>query len=100
MFKLLYSIQLTICKCGCIHIVNSFRMKLIVGLIEYCTWFVILQVYISGDICDSYSTFIMTVAIFVRSLMLPGSVDGIYFFFYPEFDKILKARVTEYTFII
>ncbi|XP_060555847.1 sodium- and chloride-dependent glycine transporter 1-like isoform X2 [Ruditapes philippinarum] len=37
--------------------------------------------------------FIMTVAIFIRSLMLPGSADGIYYFFYPEFDKILKARV-------
>ncbi|XP_045172536.2 sodium- and chloride-dependent glycine transporter 2-like isoform X2 [Mercenaria mercenaria] len=37
--------------------------------------------------------FFLTVAIFIRSLMLPGSGDGIYYFFYPEFDKILKSRV-------
>ncbi|KAL4226225.1 hypothetical protein ACF0H5_014209 [Mactra antiquata] len=34
-----------------------------------------------------------TVAILIRSLMLPGASDGIYYFFYPDFIKILNARV-------
>ncbi|XP_053374952.1 sodium- and chloride-dependent neutral and basic amino acid transporter B(0+)-like [Mercenaria mercenaria] len=37
--------------------------------------------------------FILTLAIFVRSLMLPGSGDGLRYFFYPDFDKMLKAKV-------
>ncbi|XP_045173767.2 sodium-dependent proline transporter-like [Mercenaria mercenaria] len=37
--------------------------------------------------------FIMTVAIFIRSLMLPGAADGIKYFFYPSFETLLRARV-------
>ncbi|XP_060553137.1 sodium- and chloride-dependent glycine transporter 1-like [Ruditapes philippinarum] len=37
--------------------------------------------------------FFLTVAIFIRSLMLPGSSLGILHFINPDFDKILQPRV-------
>ncbi|KAL4223341.1 hypothetical protein ACF0H5_016812 [Mactra antiquata] len=37
--------------------------------------------------------FFLTVAIFVRSLMLPGSTEGLKYFFLPDFEKISRARV-------
>ncbi|XP_045209183.2 sodium- and chloride-dependent glycine transporter 2-like [Mercenaria mercenaria] len=36
---------------------------------------------------------LMSVAIFIRSIMLPGYQDGIYYFFNPKFDKLLDVRV-------
>ncbi|XP_060558114.1 sodium- and chloride-dependent glycine transporter 1-like [Ruditapes philippinarum] len=37
--------------------------------------------------------FFLTVAIFIRSLMLPGSSLGIFHFINPDFDKIIQPRV-------
>ncbi|XP_052802357.1 sodium- and chloride-dependent neutral and basic amino acid transporter B(0+)-like isoform X2 [Mya arenaria] len=37
--------------------------------------------------------FLFSVALFIRSLLLPGSADGIYFYFYPNFATLLKPGV-------
>ncbi|WAR03393.1 SC6A5-like protein [Mya arenaria] len=36
---------------------------------------------------------LFSVALFIRSLLLPGSSDGIYYFFYPNFALLLEPRV-------
>ncbi|WAR01351.1 S6A15-like protein [Mya arenaria] len=37
--------------------------------------------------------FFLTVAIFIRSLMLPGAANGLIHFIYPDFEKIMQPRV-------
>ncbi|KAH3885125.1 hypothetical protein DPMN_009115 [Dreissena polymorpha] len=37
--------------------------------------------------------FFLTVAIFIRSVMLPGASDGLFYFFNPDFSKIIQPRV-------
>ncbi|XP_052802851.1 sodium- and chloride-dependent glycine transporter 2-like [Mya arenaria] len=37
---------------------------------------------------------LFSVALFIRSLLLPGSSDGIYYFFYPNFALLLEPRLS------
>ncbi|XP_052801914.1 sodium- and chloride-dependent glycine transporter 2-like isoform X2 [Mya arenaria] len=36
---------------------------------------------------------LFSIALFIRSMLLPGSSDGVYYYFYPNFAKLLNPRI-------
>ncbi|WAR03430.1 S6A14-like protein [Mya arenaria] len=51
--------------------------------------------YVENDVMYVTLSFpiLFSIALFIRSMLLPGSSDGVYYYFYPNFAKLLNPRI-------